>query len=58
MIELLVRMVKTGGALALAEGVSRIEELAVCQQLDFDLIQGYVYGEPCTLDKLEALSVS
>lgn len=58
MIELLVRMVKTGGALALAEGVSRIEELAVCQQLDFDLIQGYVYGEPCTLDKLDALSVS
>lgn len=55
MIELLVRVVKTCGALALAEGVSRIEELKVCRELDFDLIQGYVYGEPATLNQLRVL---
>jgi len=52
MIDLLVRMVKTCGALALAEGVSRTGELKVCRELDFDLIQGYVYGEPATLNQL------
>ncbi len=55
MIELLVRMVKTCGALALAEGVSRTEELEVCRELDFDLIQGYVYGEPTSLEQLPVL---
>ena len=53
MIELLVRMVKTCGALALAEGVSRIKELEVCRELGFDLIQGYVYGEPASLNQFK-----
>lgn len=54
MIGLLVRLVKKGRSLALAEGVSRAGELAVCRQLDFDLIQGYVYGTPASLEQLES----
>lgn len=56
MLELLVRMVKTCGALALAEGVSRNEELEVCRKLGFDLIQGFIYGEPASLDQLDVSS--
>jgi EAL domain-containing protein (putative c-di-GMP-specific phosphodiesterase class I) len=54
MIGLLVRMVKKGRALALAEGVSRPEELVVCRQLAFDLVQGYLYGQPALITQLEA----
>jgi EAL domain-containing protein (putative c-di-GMP-specific phosphodiesterase class I) len=54
MIGLLVRLVQKGRALALAEGVSRTGELTVCRQLGFDLIQGYVYGQPASLEALAA----
>jgi len=54
MVGLLVRMVKKGHALALAEGVSRPEELLVCRQLAFDLVQGYLYGQPALITQLEA----
>lgn len=52
MIGLLVELVKKGKTLALAEGVSHPGELAVCRQLGFDLIQGFVYGEPAALEQL------
>lgn len=55
MIGLLVRMVQKGDALALAEGVSRPDELAICRQLGFDLVQGFHYGQPTTLAQLEAV---
>lgn len=53
MIGMLVRLVQKGRALALAEGVSHAGELAVCRQLGFDLIQGYVYGQPASLEQLD-----
>jgi len=55
MIGLLVRVVKQGHALALAEGVSHAGELAVCRQLGFDLIQGFACGRPATLEELAAM---
>jgi len=54
MISLLVRVVKQGHALALAEGVSNAGELAVCRQLGFDLIQGFACGKPAALEELAA----
>jgi len=56
MVGLLVTLVKSGHAYALAEGVSRPGELSVCQQLGFDLIQGFVYGNPLSLEQLEESS--
>lgn len=53
MVGLLVTLVKSGHARALAEGVSRPGELSICQQLGFDLIQGFVYGNPLSLQQLE-----
>lgn len=53
MVGLLVKMVKKGHALALAEGVSRPEELVVCRKLGFDLVQGYLYGQPALITQLE-----
>lgn len=55
MIGLLVSMVRKGSARALAEGVSRAGELAVCRDLGFDLIQGFLYGQPVPLDELNKL---
>jgi len=55
MIGLLVKLVKNGHTLALAEGVSNSGELAVCRQRGFDMIQGFVYGEPVPLEQLNAL---
>jgi len=52
MVGLLVKMVQKGRAFALAEGVSQSAELEVCRQLNFDLIQGFVYGEPVPLAQL------
>jgi len=53
MVGLLVTLVKSGHAHALAEGVSRPGELGICQQLGFDLIQGFVYGSPFPIKQLE-----
>jgi len=52
MIGLLVEVVKRGHTRALAEGVSHPGELAICQQLNFDLIQGFACGKPVSLDQL------
>lgn len=52
-IRLLVELVKKGDTNALAEGVSRRGELAICKQLGFDMIQGFIYGKPAPLAELE-----
>ncbi len=46
LLESLVRMVKELNILALGEGIETAEEAAVCEQLGFDLVQGYYYGRP------------
>lgn len=53
MIGLLVEMVKRGHTRARAEGVSHPGELAICQQLNFDLIQGFACGKPVSLEQLD-----
>ncbi len=42
----LVRMVRGLGSVALAEGVELAEEAQVCEQMGFELIQGYHTGKP------------
>ena len=52
MIGLLVTLVKKGHTRALAEGVSHGGELAICRQLNFDLLQGFACGRPVSLQQL------
>lgn len=46
MVAALAAMTKAMGIQALAEGVEYPEELALCDQMQFDLIQGYFFGKP------------
>jgi EAL domain-containing protein (putative c-di-GMP-specific phosphodiesterase class I) len=46
MVQMLVSMAKKMNIETLAEGLERIEEVAICKQLGFDYIQGYYYGKP------------
>jgi EAL domain-containing protein (putative c-di-GMP-specific phosphodiesterase class I) len=46
LVETLVRMTRDLGIRSLAEGIETIEEAAVCQQLGFELFQGYLFGAP------------
>jgi EAL domain-containing protein (putative c-di-GMP-specific phosphodiesterase class I) len=46
MVAALAAMTKAMGIKALAEGVETAEELALCEQMNFDLIQGYFFGKP------------
>lgn len=52
MIGLLVELVKGCHTRALAEGVSHAGELAICRQLDFDLIQGFACGKPVSPEEV------
>jgi EAL domain-containing protein (putative c-di-GMP-specific phosphodiesterase class I) len=56
MVAALAAMTKAMGIKALAEGVETAEELALCEQMNFDLIQGYFFGKPRPqLDYLNSL---
>lgn len=46
MLRSLVNMVHDLDILALAEGIETSEEASACQELGFDLAQGYYYGRP------------
>jgi EAL domain-containing protein (putative c-di-GMP-specific phosphodiesterase class I) len=46
MVAMLVAMTKGMGIQALAEGVEGPEELALCKEMNFDLIQGYYFSKP------------
>lgn len=46
LVETLVRMTRDLGIRSLAEGIETVEEAAVCQQLGFELFQGYLFGTP------------
>ena len=48
MVAALVAMTRAMGIQALAEGVEEPEELQLCKQMNFDLIQGYFFGKPHT----------
>lgn len=46
MMETLVQMVRDLDIRALAEGIETVKEAEVCQELGFDLAQGFFYGRP------------
>ncbi|MEM6779952.1 MAG: EAL domain-containing protein, partial [Planctomycetota bacterium] len=46
MMQALVTMVRDLDIKALAEGIETIEEAEACQELGFDLAQGYYFGRP------------
>jgi EAL domain-containing protein (putative c-di-GMP-specific phosphodiesterase class I) len=46
MVASLVQMVRSLGVVPLAEGVETLEEATVCQELGFELAQGYFFGYP------------
>ena len=46
LVETLVRMVKELGITPLAEGVESAEDGETCEQLGFELAQGFFYGRP------------
>ena len=45
----LLRIVKALNGVTLAEGIEEAEEAEVCQELGFELAQGYFYGRPMTV---------
>jgi len=49
MVAALAAMTKSMGIQTLAEGVEELEELQLCKQMNFDLIQGYYFGKPSLL---------
>ncbi|NRB39694.1 MAG: EAL domain-containing protein [Pseudomonadales bacterium] len=49
MVAALAAMTKSMGIVALAEGVETAEELALCEEMGFELIQGYYFGKPANL---------
>ncbi len=46
MVSVLVQQAQKAGTLTLAEGIEVAADVAVCQELGFDLVQGYYYGKP------------
>ena len=51
MVAVLVNQAQKAGSKTLAEGIEVVEELEVCRDLGFDLVQGYYFGKP-TLARL------
>lgn len=50
LVRKLVETAKQVGAKALAEGIEEPECAKLCQELGFDLLQGYLFGRPFTVD--------
>ena len=48
MVAALVSMTRAMGIQALAEGVEHAQELELCREMNFDLVQGYFFGKPAT----------
>lgn len=49
MVSTFVRATQDLGISALAEGIECLEEAETCQELGFDLAQGFFYGKPLPL---------
>ena len=49
MVGALVTMVRDMGIVPLAEGIENEEERNICEQLDFELAQGYLFGKPVAI---------
>ncbi len=51
LIESLVQVSKQLNTVTLAEGIETADEARVCQQLGFELAQGYYFGRPAPIEK-------
>ena len=49
----LVRLVTDVGSVALAEGIEAPADAAICRDMGFRLMQGYLFGTPVAVDTLE-----
>lgn len=56
MLSDLVNIVHNLGSVALAEGVETEGEAAVCREMGFQLIQGYLTGKPMGIDQFRAMA--
>lgn len=54
MVRTLVGMVRDMGISAVAEGVETAGEAQVCEELGFDLAQGFFYGAPMSFEEIAA----
>lgn len=54
LVRKLVETSKQVGAQALAEGIEEPECAKVCQEIGFDLLQGYLFGRPFTVDSQQS----
>jgi EAL domain-containing protein (putative c-di-GMP-specific phosphodiesterase class I) len=52
MISDLVRIVHDMGSITLAEGIEAPEDAAICKQMGFQLVQGFLYGRPMPVEDL------
>ena len=52
MVSTLIEMARDFATTTLAEGIETAEEAAVCEELGFDLAQGYFYGRPADVDTI------
>ena len=50
LVSSLVRMVREVGVTTLAEGVETPEQAAICQEIGFQLAQGFFFGPPLAID--------
>lgn len=55
MVAVLVQQAQKAGTLALAEGIEVEQDVAVCRDLGFDLVQGYYFGKPLDGDIQKSL---
>jgi EAL domain-containing protein (putative c-di-GMP-specific phosphodiesterase class I) len=56
MLSDLVHIVQNLGSVALAEGVETEGEAAVCREIGFELIQGYLTGKPMGIEQFKAMA--
>ena len=53
MVKAIIFMCKELNILTIAEGVEKSEQVDILNQLGCDIIQGYYYSEPKSLDDIE-----
>lgn len=53
LLRALIRIAKDSGSVTLAEGIETREEHETCQQLGFDLGQGFLFGRPVPLTQMQ-----
>ncbi len=53
MISTLIQMARDFATVSLAEGIETAEEAAMCEEIGFDMLQGYYYGHPVNVGAID-----